>query len=52
MLAAAFLIGRVRQVEPERDLDAVPGAAGPHNDEAAFGVEAEQVRDDGQQIGW
>ena len=45
-------VGRVGQVEPQRDLDAEPGAAGPDDHEAVAGDEAEQVRDDGQQVGW
>ena len=44
-------VGWVGQVVPERDVDAVTGAAGPDDHEAVVGDEAEQVRDDGQHVG-
>ena len=50
MLAAALAVGRVGQVEPQCDLDAELGPAGSGDHEAVAGDEAEQVRDDGQQV--
>ena len=44
-------VGWVGQVEPERDVDPVPGPAGADDDQAVLGGEADQVRDDGEHGG-
>ena len=40
-------VGRVRQIEPEREADAAARSFGGDNDHAALGGETEQVRDHG-----
>jgi len=42
-------VGRVGQVVPERQLDAVVRAADGDDHQTVGGVEAEEVRDDGEQ---
>ena len=44
-------IGRVGKVVAEGQLDPGPRPADPHHDEAFAGMEAEQVRHDGQDVG-
>ena len=51
MASAEVVVGWVGQVEPEGDVDPVPGAAAAGDDQAAGGGEAEQVRDDGEHGG-
>ena len=44
-------VWRVREVVPEGELDPGPRPADSHHDEALGGVEADQVRHDGQDVG-